>query len=260
MNPLRSLIYFFLVPSLFLVSCKNASKPDTAETAEYRPLENFEINPASDFKDPYWDNPVAGADPGKKANLVKKFNSLLVFYADDTMEVKRVYTATLALARNATLGPIKIRVLEQSGSLDDNVLVDSTIELGKRVRASLKDVSPRDDKSFQIDQLGVDEQNLSKGKESYWQWNIEPLKAGSHKLMLSIQVILSDDDRVNLPARNIPVMIFSKKVSFFTKVENFFGSYWQWIITAILVPIVIALLNNTLKQRGEKKKQQDTRS
>ena len=89
MNPLRSLIYFFLLPSLFLVSCKNASKPDTPETAEYRPLENFEINPASDFKDPYWDNPVAGADPEKKANLVKTFNSLLVFYADDTMEVKK---------------------------------------------------------------------------------------------------------------------------------------------------------------------------
>ena len=260
MNPLRSLIYVFLLPSLLLVSCKDASKPDTQETAEYRPLENFEVNPASDFKDPYWDNPVVGADPEKKANLVKKFNSLLVFHADDTMEVKKVYTATLALARNAALGPIKIRVLEQSGSSDDNVLVDSTIELGKRVRASLKDVSPRDEKSFQIDQLGVDEQNLSKTKESYWQWNIEPLKAGSHKLMLSIQVILSDDDRVNLPARNIPIVIFSKKVSFFTKVENFFGSYWQWIITAILVPIVIALLNNTLKQRGEKKKQQDSRS
>ncbi len=260
MKLLRSFIYFFLLPSILLVSCENASKRDTPEAAEYRPLENFEVNPTSDFKDPYWDNPVVGADPEKKGNLVKKFNSLLVFHVDDTMEVKEIYTATLALARNAALGPIKIRVLEESGALDDNVLVDSTIELGKRVRASLKDVSPRDEKSFQIDQLGVDEQNLSKTKESYWQWNIEPLRAGPHKLILSIQVILSDDDRVNLPARNIPIMIFSKKVSFFTKIENFFGSYWQWIITAILVPVVIALLNNSLKQRGEKKKQQETRS
>ena len=255
MNPLRSLIYFLFLPSFLWVSCKNASKADAQETTEYRPLENFEVNPTSDYNDPYWDNPVAGADPENKANLVKKFNSLLVFHAADTMEGKKVYTATLALARNAALGPIKIRVLEQSGAPDDRVLVDSTIELGKRVRAGLRDLSPRDDKSFQIDPLGVDEQNLSKTKESYWQWSIEPLKEGPHKLILSVQVILSDDDKINLPARNIPIMIFSKKVAFFTKVGNFFDKYWQWIITAILVPVVIALLNNSLKQRSEKKKQ-----
>jgi hypothetical protein len=219
-------------------------------------LENFEVNPESEYKDPYWDNPAVGADPTEKTNLVQKFNNLLVFHADDTMEVKKVYTATLALARNASVGPIKIKVLEESGAVNDNVLVDTTIELGKRVKANLKDVSPRDDKSFQIDPLGVDEQNLGKSKESYWQWTIEPLKEGPHKLMLSIQVILSDDDKINLPARNIPIMIFSKKVPFMTRVGNFFSSYWQWLITAILLPIVIALLTNSLKQRGEKKKQQ----
>lgn len=226
---------------------------------EYQPLSNFEVNPDSEYKDPYWDNPTLGADPQEKANQVKKYNSLLVFHADDTMEVKKVYTATLALARNAAVGPIKIRVLEQSDASDDNVITDTTIELGKRVKANLRDVSPRDDKSFQIDPLGVDEQNLSKTKESYWQWNIEPLRAGQHKLILSIQVILSDDDKINLPARNIPITIFSKKVSFFTKVGNFFASYWQWLVTAILVPIIIALLNNSLRQKSERKKQQETK-
>ena len=257
----RILIYFLLLIPVLLVSC-NASKTDKPpfETAEFRPLENFETNPNSEYADPYWDNPVVGAEPDKKSNLVKKFNSLLVFHADDTMEVKKVYTATLALARNAALGPIRVRVLEQSGALDDSVLVDSTIELGKRVKANLKDLSPRDEKSFQIDPLGVEEQNLSKTKESYWQWSIEPLKEGSHRLILSIQVILSDDDKINLPARNIPIMIFSKKVPFITKIGNFFGNYWQWMITAILIPVVIALLNNSFKQRGEKKKQQETRS
>jgi hypothetical protein len=230
------------------LSCNNASDSHTtSEAAEFRRLENLDVNAESEYKDPYWDNPAVGADPTEKTNLVKKFNNLLVFHIDDTMEVKTVYTATLALARNAAIGPLKIKVLEESGTSGDDVLLDTTIELGKRMKANLKDMSPSDNKSFKIEPFGTDEQNLNKSKESYWQWSIEPLKEGSHKLMLSIQVILSDEDKVNLPARNIPIMIYSKKVPF--------TNYWQWLITAILLPIIIALLTNTLKQRGEKKKQ-----
>jgi hypothetical protein len=238
------------------LSCNNASDSHTtSEAAEFRRLENLDVNAESEYKDPYWDNPAVGADPTEKTNLVKKFNNLLVFHIDDTMEVKTVYTATLALARNAAIGPLKIKVLEESGASGDDVLLDTTIELGKRMKANLKDMSPSDNKSFKIEPFGTDEQNLNKSKESYWQWSIEPLKEGSHKLMLSIQVILSDEDKVNLPARNIPVMIYSKKVPFMSKVGNFFSNYWQWLITAILLPIIIALLTNSLKQRGEKKKQ-----
>jgi hypothetical protein len=254
---LRTFIYCFVISCFLLFSCNSASDPDaTSESAEYRHLENFEVNPESEYKDPYWDNPAIGADPTEKTNLLKKFNNLLVFHVDDTMEVKTVYTATLALARNAAIGPLKIKVLEESVASGDDVLVDTTIELGKRMKANLKDISPKDEKSFEIDPLGTDEQNLSKTKESYWQWSIEPKKEGPHKLILSIQVILSDDDKINLPARNIPIMIYSKKVPFMSKVGSFFSNYWQWLITAILLPIMIALLTNSLKQRGEKKKQQ----
>jgi hypothetical protein len=255
MHLLRTFTYCFITCFL-LLSCNNASDSHTtSEAAEFRRLENLDVNAESEYKDPYWDNPAVGADPTEKTNLVKKFNNLLVFHIDDTMEVKTVYTATLALARNAAIGPLKIKVLEESGASGDDVLLDTTIELGKRMKANLKDMSPSDNKSFKIEPFGTDEQNLNKSKESYWQWSIEPLKEGSHKLMLSIQVILSDEDKVNLPARNIPVMIYSKKVPFMSKVGNFFSNYWQWLITAILLPIIIALLTNSLKQRGEKKKQ-----
>jgi hypothetical protein len=185
----------------------------------------------------------------RKAQLVKKYSNLLVFHADDTMEVNRVYTATLALARNAALEPIKAKVLTESEAADDKVLIDSTIELGKRVKATLVDWSPSGEPSFNIRELGNDEQNLSKTKESLWQWRIEPLKEGQHKLKLAIQVTSPDGDEVNLPVRNIPILIFAKKVSFTTKVGNFFSNYWQWVITGILLPILIAFLTNWIKRR-----------
>ena len=185
----------------------------------------------------------------RKAQLVKKYNSLLVFHADDTMQVNKTYLATLALARNAALEPVKIKVLEISDATDDHVIVDSTIELGKRVKANLLDLSPKKDKSFEITQIGEDEQNLSKTKESIWQWNIEPLKAGQHKLKLSIQVIESDDNKFNLPTKDISVTIFAQKVTVGTKIANFFSNYWQWVITGILLPILIAFLTNWIKKR-----------
>lgn len=206
-------------------------------------------------RDPYWQNEnVGGNNTERKQQLAKKYNSLLVFHADDTMQVNKTYIATLALARNAPLGPLKMKVLEVSDATDDNVIIDTIIQLGKRMRANLKDLGPQEDKSFRIELLGDDVQNLNNTTESYWQWNIEPLKEGQHKLKLSIQVLLGDEGEVNLPTKNIPVTIFAQKVSISTKISNFFSNYWQWIITGILLPILIAFLTTRIKQSGEKKK------
>ena len=227
-----------------LVSCTR----NRNEANAYRSLDSYEIN-----HDIIIDNPLGFGEPGANSSLEKKYSSLLVFHADDTMEVKKVYTAALALARNAALDPIIKTVLDNSAALNENVIKDTTIELGKRMKAELVDLSPRDDPSFIIKLMGEGEQNMRKSKESIWQWSIEPLKEGPHKLMLSIQVIISDEDKINLPARNIPVIIFAKKVSFITKVGDFFAGYWQWIITGILLPIFIAWLTNSIKQKKEKK-------
>jgi hypothetical protein len=236
--------------TILLLSCNSASekspdiKPAPDEKATEAPSDSAKP------RDPYFVEQSEGnGKEERKAQLVKKYNSLLVFHADDTMQVNKTYLASLALARNAALNPVKIKVLEISDATDDNVIVDTTIELGKRVKATLLDLSPKNDKSFDITQIGEAEQNLSKTKESIWQWNIEPLKAGQHKLKLSIQVIESDDNTYNLPTKDIPVTIFAQKVTTGDKIANFFSNYWQWIITGILLPIIIAFLTNWIKKK-----------
>ncbi len=246
------IITCFFLGSLFILlwvglnSCaKDKSKGDGDRTQP----------DTSQFRDPYWQNEkIGGNNTERKQQFVRKYNSLLVFHADDTMQVNNTYRATLALARNMALGPLKMKVLEVSDATDDNVIVDTIIQLGKKMRANLKDLGPQDGKSFRIELLGNDEQNLYNATESYWQWNIEPLKAGQHKLILSIQVLLGDDGEVNLPTKDIPVTIFAQKVSFSAKVGNFFSNYWQWVITAIFLPILIAFFTTRIKQSGEKKK------
>jgi hypothetical protein len=243
-------IFPLVLLNVLLLSCNSGSETSTGISPAS--TETATVNPSDSLgsRDPYYVE--QSEDNGKqerKAQLVKKYDNLLVFHADDTMEVNRVYTATLALARNAALEPIKAKVLKESEATDDKVLIDSTIALGKRVKATLEDWSPSSEPSFNIKELGNDEQNLSKTKESLWQWRIEPLKEGQHKLKLSIQVTSPDDGEVNLPLRNIPIIIFAKKVSFLTKVGNFFSNYWQWVITGILLPIIIAFLTNWIRKK-----------
>jgi len=247
------LLFYFI-----LLSCNNASKESDSTIVEniaasggFKSLDSFEINEdSSKFRNSNLEVQGFGEnDSEKKTTISRKLDNLLVFHVDDTMNLKETYRATLALARNAALDPLIQSVLRESEASDDSVIVDSTIQLGKRVRAKLLDVGPRDDKSFRIEPFGTDEQNLDKTKERYWQWNIEPLKEGPHKLLLTVEVIYGDNNEMNLPARNIPIIIFAKKVSFSTKVGNFFSNYWQWVITGILLPILIALLTNWIKRR-----------
>jgi len=244
--------FLTLILTILLLSCNSGTEEVTTSNETTTDTSTVDT---SEFRDPYWqEQSIGGSNAEKKQQLVKKYSSLLVFHADDTMQVNKTYLASLALARNAALGPIKMKVLEISDATDDNVIVDTTIQLGKRMKAKLMDLSPRNNKSFEIVQIGEDEQNLSKTNESIWQWNIEPLKEGQHKLKLSIQVILSDDDKINLPTKDIPVTIFAQKISVGTKIANFFSKYWQWIVTAIFLPIFIALLTNRIKKGSDGKK------
>jgi hypothetical protein len=243
--------YYLFLASFLLLSC-NSSKKDSAADSAHTDDAAFTTD---EPRDPYWQNPTVGINNKQITDkLVKKYNSLLVFHADDTMQVNKTYIASLALARNAPLEPIKMKILEISDATDETVLVDTTIQLGKKMRADLKDFSPRNDKSFLIERIGSDEQVLTNSKEAYWQWNIEPLKAGQHKLKLAIQVVLGDEGEVNLPTKEIPVIIFAQKKTVTAKISNFFSNYWQWIITGIFLPIFIAWLTTRMRHSGETKK------
>src|SRR5258705_11075607 len=247
MSKVRILVYFLMFLSIICVSsCGKPSGNDSATSTS--------TTETTDDLDEFNDKGVGVSNTVLKDHVVKKYNTLLVFHTDDTMQTNKAYLATLALAKNAELEELKAKVLDASDASDNNAIIDTNIQIGKRMKAKLVDLSPRSDPSFYIEEMGEEEQNLNGSKEAYWNWKIEPLKKGQHQLKLSVQVILSDDDKINLPPRDILVMIFAQKVSFSGKVGNFFSNYWQWIITGILLPILIALLTNRIRQAGSDKK------
>lgn len=187
--------------------------------------------------------------------MKKKFKSLLMFHADDTMEVNKPRLATLILSKDELLGRIKAEVLEQSNSTkEDATRMDTLVDLGSKMKARLISFgSTSNENAFNIEPLGDDIQSFkSDRKKIIWQWKITPLKPGMQELKLSIQIIEKDGEAVSLPARNIDVLIFAKPESYMTRAGNFFEKYWQFLITAILIPIITAWVSSMIKNKGPK--------
>jgi hypothetical protein len=196
------------------------------------------------------------AEETKTDRLKKKYKNLLVFHADDTMEVNKPRLATLILGKDETIERLQVQVLEQSEAGDDRIKSDTTMEFGSKMRARLIAFGgSRLENSFEIEALGSEEQSFrADRKKIIWQWKVTPLKPGQHDLKLSIQVIEKDGEAVSLPARNIPVTIFAKEVSFMSKVGNFLENKFEWVITAILIPILIAWFTARMKYKSSNKK------
>ncbi len=195
----------------------------------------------------------------KDNNLKRRYKNLLVFHADDTMKIKKAYVATLILGKDQVLGSLKTEAFDGSSNGGDKEFkTDTTIEIGTKMRATLFDMSDDEKEGFKIEFLGIpgsEEQKISeKRKKARWQWRLTPLKPGLQELKLSVTLIEKDDEAVNLPVRNIPIVIFAEKESYLDKIGGFFvGENIKWILTVILIPIFIAWITSRIKYRHESK-------
>jgi len=189
--------------------------------------------------------------------LKKKFKDLLCFHADDTMLIDKAYIATLVLGKNQKFEVVQRDALESSNATDDKIVFDTSMEIGSKMQARLIDMSSSSDRGFDIELIGgqgSETQSLNaKRSKVYWQWKLTPLTPGLKELKLSINIVEKDGEVVNIPARNIPVVIYGKE-GFMYKTGQFFKNEGKWIITAILIPIFIAIVTNRLKNREKKAK------
>ena len=273
LNILFSFFLFFIL--LFsITSCsdgvqkKSVSPTGDETTITEAPLpkgkqviddDNVEIKPATDQtvalgKDgqPNTHGDLSAVPVEDRAGfLKKKFKHLLVFHADDTMEVNAPRLATLILSKDGSIEKIKEEVLEESDARDNKIKTDTSMDFGSKMKARLIAFgSSSTENSFSIEPLGDDIQSFSSDrKKIIWQWKITPLKPGEQELKLSVQIIEKDGETVSLPARNIPVVIFSKPESFFSKASDFITRRYEFLITAIMIPIIIAWFTTRIKNK-----------
>ena len=231
-----------ILPCLFfIIQCGNNATPDINNHADST------ITPEDTSR-------RAGASAADLI-LSEKVNNALVFQIDDTMKIGVAYTSTLALGKDIVLADLKKDVEETSGVKSDSFFVTTNLKVAPTMRARLQDLSPATDRNFEIKPVteGVEIQDINEETDNraFWQWNITPLKEGRHELQLVVEIVADKNRKILLPSKKIPVMIKATQESFGHQFSVFMGKNWQWMITAVLIPVFIAWLTTRIRQRQQ---------
>ncbi|HQW83426.1 MAG TPA: hypothetical protein PK987_03145 [Ferruginibacter sp.] len=186
--------------------------------------------------------------------MKKKYKNLLIFHAADTMRIKKSYIATLVLGKDQLLGDLKNEVMENDYKPTDSLYTDTALDLGSKMKARLIDMSGVEHKGFIIELLGGEEaatQSITeRRKKVIWQWKLTPQSPGLQELRLSINVVERNGEMVNLPAKNISVLIYAEKETTFAKIKSFFDEYGKWILASILIPIFVAWFTTRMRYKS----------
>lgn len=247
---------FLLSICLFILSCQHVDREANHDS------ESDEMS--SKKKDTSYDT----EDVSDAPNGDKRYENLLLFNIKDTLQVHSIYKATLGLAKGETIEELKRDVL-QSSTDNGNNIIDTTLKIASVMRATLKE-SGGTKEYFQISPIGEEEQSIDEvsDNKAFWQWNIEPLKEGKHQLELVVEIVVKSR-HIFLPSRTIPVLIYSQPEGTATKVSNFIGNNWQWIISAVFIPLFITWITirhknkqavdaEKIKQKTAKNKNRNT--
>ncbi|MBS1511942.1 MAG: hypothetical protein JST86_13930 [Bacteroidetes bacterium] len=276
--------YSFILITLFFLfnSCSNPDSPkkdaDNGTVVDITEMPLPKGKPVVDYEEGTdvadktgptaigsYDNNTSVKDPASSVvdarkltekDLCRRFKDLLIFHADDTMTIKKAYQVTLEMGKDQKLGALKDEVLESANARDDKIHMDTTMEIGSKMRATLMDMSGEVTRGFDIELIGgpeAAEQSISeKRKRAVWNWKLIPLTPGQQELRLAISVIEKNGEKVTLPTRRIPILIYAEKESFLTQVGNFFNdANSKWLITAIVIPILIAWFTTRMRHRHD---------
>lgn len=103
--------------------------------------------------------------------------------------------------------------------------------------------------AFEINTITPERQKIDEEEITEWRWEIKAVEEGSHSLFLQLNAIITLDDEKETRS----IKTFEKEivvgVSILSKISGFFGEYWQWLWTAILIPVVSWTINRLKKKK-----------
>ena len=242
MPPVRyRLFHLLLLPLIILFTqCNNNASTDTT-------VEDTAIAPE--------DTSTLSGIKTSDVVISETVRNALIFHIDDTMRIGTGYKATLALGKDQVLEDLEKEMQEATDAQMSDLKVDTSLRVEAEMRARLKDLSPASDRSFDISALSEDgdvqEINEETGNRAFWQWNVVPLKKGKHKLQLVVEVVLNKKRAIYLPSKTMEVIIDAKAESYGAMFGSFMEKYWQWFITAIIIPLIIAWVTTRIRQRQQ---------
>lgn len=107
--------------------------------------------------------------------------------------------------------------------------------------------------NFDIKALSHEEQIVAGDGFTQWDWNVTPLKSGIQSLLLTVTLRIKipnyGEERKDYPVFERRIKV---KVNPPYAIKKFIESYWQWIVTVILIPMIGWFVNKWRKSRKKK--------
>jgi hypothetical protein len=104
----------------------------------------------------------------------------------------------------------------------------STMLITPTMRATL------DGAGFAIQRTSDERQFIGGGSFTEWSWQVTPAESGNRELVVTVYVEL--DTRSKGFATRWPVHVSANTGQ---SVSHFFATYWQWLLTTLIIPLVL---------------------
>jgi hypothetical protein len=165
-------------------------------------------------------------------NYDQLVKGLIAYKIPDSMGIYNNYKANVSITK-AINDSILFR-----GSDENNFYYEKEeIEISSRVKVKLFDPEPK--KNFEITALSTEEQLVDDSSNTVWNWNIKPIRSGENVIILRATVKILD----RLGENYKDIRVFEKKIkvkaSFLLTSKQFIEDYWQYLTTAIFIPLFI---------------------
>jgi hypothetical protein len=104
---------------------------------------------------------------------------------------------------------------------------------------------------FSIDPDEESEQVVAKSGFTTWSWDIEPIKTGTQYLRLRLFAVISFEGSEKRYMVKRFERTLAVNVAWSERVSGFFKDNWQWLWTALLIPIVGFLWGRRKREEGK---------
>lgn len=184
----------------------------------------------------------------------------LSYIVPDTMKIAEFYTISLLITKDTSLSQVSymIEKLDNIAITDNKELnnkTTSTISVNKiRVSSIMSSRLIDIEDKFDIIEISTQKQNIDTYGQTQWIWKVSPKESGSKILKLIVSVKIKNE--LGISEKDIPVLkknIFVE-TNYKWTIKNFFKSYWQWIISTLILPLLIYIWSRRKNKNKNKKK------
>jgi hypothetical protein len=158
-------------------------------------------------------------------------NGKIAYLIEDTMQMESCYNVIASISKSQFDSVLFVGI----GSVGFEM--HNSNKITSRVSVSLIDPTKE---NFVINPLSTEEQIVDDSTNSIWRWLVKPTKGGNSELILKVTIRILDELGNNQKDFSF-IKTIIVKASIFSNAKKIIQQYWQFLSTAVIIPVLIFL-------------------